>query len=130
MFQKHRKSILWLMLLLSLLLLCSCKENPSEEVLKARLIGHFEARGYTCSFEAAPLERSVPIYNASAWEVMHLGQEEVLVYFDESNRADYLADGIDPAGYTFVGQLGLRYVLAYEGQDEDVLEALRAMPEV
>ena len=129
MFQKHRKSILWLMLLLSLLLLCSCKENPSEEVLKARLIGHFEARGYTCSFEAAPLERSVPIYNASAWEVMHLGQEEVLVYFDESNRADYLADPIDESIYGKVARFGLRFVVVYSGADAGVLNALDSMPQ-
>jgi len=72
----------------------------------------------------------VPIYKASSWKKLMLSDEEVLVYFDESNRADYLVSGIDPAGYSFVGPFGLRFVLVYQGADSGVLEALNAMPEV
>ena len=127
---KNAKIRLGMVLLLLLALVCGCKQNPTDAELKARLVGHFADHGYTCAFEKAEEECEVPIYNASVWEKLHLGQEEVLVYFDESNRADYLASGIDPAPYSFVGRLGLRYVLVYEGQDEKVLEALRAMPEI
>ena len=127
---KTRKSMLAALLALVLLLLCSCKQNPTQEKLYARLTAHFASHGYTCSFAHVDADRAVPIYKAEAWQVLLLNGEEVLLYFDESNRADYLADGIDASAYSFVGHLGLRFVLVYEGQDEGVLEALRDMPQV
>lgn len=128
--QKTRKAALVALLMCMLALLCGCKQNPSEEKLYARMTEHFARHGYECVFSPLEEERKVPIYNATAWKTLMLGQEEVLVYFDESNRADYLASGIDPAGYSFVGRFGLRFVLVYEGADSGVLEALNAMPEV
>lgn len=128
--QKKMPKYLLAMLLVSMvLMLCGCKQNPPEEKLYAKLIGHFEKYGYTCSFADVDEQRQVPIYKPEAWKSMMLDGEEVLVYFDESNRADYLADGIEKADYSFVGRFGLRFVLVYEGNDTKVLEALGAMPE-
>ena len=110
-------------------LLCSCKVNPSEDQLFRKLLTHFRERGHSVSVQK--LEngmRAVPIYNASVWYSMIVDGEEVLVYFDESNRADYLAEGIDPAPYSCVTRFGLRFVLVYEGENADVLNTLHAIP--
>lgn len=108
----------------ALFLLCGCKQNPKN--LYAKLLSHFEERGYSC--ELAPLsdaERDVPIYNAGAWMSLLLnGEEEVLVYFDESNRADYLSGRIDEEQYGLATRFGLRFVLVYQGEDEGVIKAL------
>lgn len=51
--------------------------------------------------------RDVPIAGPEAWDSLMLdGREEVLVYFDESNRADYLSGRVDTERY------GLQPVLA------------------
>ena len=55
------------------------------------------------------------------------GKETVLVYFDESNRADYLSGLIDKDEYGRVAHFGLRFVLVYDGSDPDVLDVLDAM---
>lgn len=121
----HWKRLLLLALLLcTALMLCACKQNPSEEQLYAKLLACFEQSGYTCTL--SPLaEREVPIYNASAWKSLLLdGTQEVLVYFDESNRADYLSALIPAEAWGCVTRFGLRFVLVYEGTDADVLSAL------
>ncbi len=115
------------MLTACLLLLCACKQNPTQEALYQPLEMHFAQYGFVCEWHGVAQDRSVPIYNASVWRSLNLGGEEVLVYFDESNRADYQADGVERDGYSFVGHFGLRFVLVYEGQDVKVLEALNAM---
>ena len=130
MLPKLRKTMLAALLLGMLFLLSGCKQNPSEQQLYARMTEYFETRGYTCSFSAAEKNTEVPIYLPSAWKTLMLDAEEVLVYFDESNRADYLASGINAEDYSFVGQFGLRFVLVYRGADPGVLQALHAMPEV
>lgn len=116
------------LLLAVLALLSACKANPSEEELYARLFAHFQSAGYTCELAAVDEGRDVPIYNASVWRSLVLnGAEEVLVYFDESNRADYLASRIDTASYGYITRFGLRFVLMYQGSDEGVASALLAI---
>ena len=56
------------------------------------------------------------------------GLEEVLVYFDESNRADYLSGRVDAERYGLATRFGLRFVLVYGGEDEGVREALENIP--
>ena len=86
-----KKCLLALVLLATALCLCSCKENPTGEELFGKLVGHFASSGFTCVLEPVEAGRAVPIYNASVWYSLKLDGEEVLVYFDESNRADYLS---------------------------------------
>ena len=118
-----------LMLCMLMLLVCACKQNPSEQQLFAKLIAHFEDRGYACTL--AKLEepdRAVPIYKAEAWHSLRVNGEEVLVYFDESNRADYLSEPVDEAEYGHVSRFGLRFVVVYPGEDEGIIQALDEMP--
>lgn len=124
-----KRAALLALCLLTALMLCACKQNPSPEKLYAKLLGHFQAQGYDCTLEPlADENRAVPIYKASAWKRLLLdGAEEVLVYFDESNRADYLSSLIDGETYRHVTRFGLRFVLVYEGEDAGVLAALAAI---
>lgn len=130
MLPKLRKFMLAALLLGLIFSFSGCKQNPSEQQLYARMTEYFETLGYTCTFFDADENTQVPIYISSAWKMMKLDDEEVLVYFDESNRADYLASGIDAETYSFVGRFGLRFVLVYRGANPSVLQALQAMPEV
>ena len=122
--KKTKRLALLLAALLPLLCACQKQSQPYQ-----KLLAYFENLGYTC--QLAPLadeNQTVPIYRASAWQTLTLnGAEQVLVYFDESNRADYLAAGIDPQAYGCVSRFGLRFVLVYDGADQGVLDALAAM---
>ena len=122
-----KKIFLLILLACTALTLNGCRENPSEEKLYAKLLDHFERRGFTCILSEAEADRNVPIYNASAWRRLTVDEEDILVYFDESNRADYLLDGIDQTPYTYAGRMRLRFVLLYAGENESLLEALRAL---
>ncbi|NLO86847.1 MAG: hypothetical protein GX096_15685 [Clostridiales bacterium] len=129
--QNKKKTAVLAMLLVSLLLFAGCKQNPSEEQLFSKLIAHFEDRGYPC--DKIPLAQStetmdVPIADASSWYLCTMGQEQVLIYFDESNRADYLASQIDQEQYGHVATYGLRFIVNYRGEDAGILEAMDAMP--
>lgn len=129
--RRGKRRTLGVICLAALVLLCGgCKQNPSQERLYSKLLAHFEERGYAC--ELAPLadaERDVPIDSASAWTSLWLDNEhEILVYFDESNRADYLSGRIDQDQYGLVTRFGLRFVLIYQGDDENVVKALEKIP--
>ena len=65
-----KKTVLLILLLCAVLALNSCKENPSEEELYAKLLSHFEQRGFSCTLSGLPVDRNVPIYNASAWRTL------------------------------------------------------------
>ena len=71
----------------------------------------------------------MPIYNASVWYTLFLSGEEVLVYFDESNRADYLSAQIDEEDWGTVARFGLRFILVYEGENPEILSVLQEMKE-
>lgn len=126
--QSSKRRRLAALLLLVLLTLCSCKQNPSQEQLYAKLFTYFEQRGYQCSLSPAPEDLDAPIYKPQVWQCLTLNdQETVLVYFDESNRADYLSEGIDPETYGYATRFGLRFVLVYQGEDEGVLNVLEGI---
>ena len=86
-----------LILLLAVILttVCACRENPTQDQLYSKLFAHFETYGFSCTLQHVDPERQVPIYKASAWQSLLLGEEELLVYFDESNRADYLSTFVE-----------------------------------
>lgn len=113
-----------------LALISACAANPPREELYQKLLGYFEGLGYAC--ELSPLSdggRDVPIAGPDAWDSLLLdGREEVLVYFDESNRADYLSGRVEAESYGLATRFGLRFVLVYGGEDEGVREALENIP--
>ncbi len=122
-----RRFLVVCILVLSSLLLSACHENPTQEKLYRKLFDYFEGFGYSCSLQEAEPEQQVPIYKPSAWKKLLLNGEEVLVYFDDSNRADYLSEAIDEDAYGYVTRFGLRFVLVYGGDDAGVLKALNAI---
>ena len=126
-----KKHILAVLLLLCLGL-AGCKQNPSEQALFSKLITCFQNHGFVCTLarlEDRDPEREVPIYNASVWHTLDLSGEEVLVYFDESNRADYLSAQIDEEDWGTVARFGLRFILVYEGENPEILSVLQEMKE-
>ena len=127
MMKSWKKRLLALMLAAFMPLLCACHENPSQEELYSKLFAHFENYCYECRLQPVEEGTAVPIYKASAWQKMLLNEEELLVYFDDSNRADYLSETIDEAIYGRVTCFGLRFILVYPGSDAGVLKALDAI---
>ncbi|MDD3335938.1 MAG: hypothetical protein PHI98_10550 [Eubacteriales bacterium] len=122
-----KRELLVLILLLLLPLFCSCKQNPTEEQLYAKLLKAFEDAGYSCVLEELPSDAPVGIYNATVWKRLRVGQEEVQVYFDESNRADYLLTFVDEDVYGYTTCFGQRFVLVYHGTDEALLAFLKQL---
>ena len=122
----------WLLLSLAAILfsLCACHQNPSQEQLYSKLFSHFESRGFSCSLLSVEESRAVPIYRASAWNALLLDGEEVLVYFDDSNRADYLSTFVDEENFGPAWRFGLRFILVYNGDNEKVLNALNDIENV
>ena len=122
-----KKAMLLALLAAVLLTMCACHTNPPAERLYAKLFSHFENHGFTCGLRPVEEDRSVPIYRASAWQSLMLDGEEILLYFDDSNRADYLSGFVDQDVFGPVWRFGLRFVLVYGGQDPAVLDALNAI---
>ncbi len=113
--------------MLVLLAVSACHENPSQEQLYSKLFAHFESFGLACELQPIEEEQPVPIYKAAAWQKLMLNGEEVLVYFDDSNRADYMSTFVDEETFGPAWRFGLRFVLVYGGNDPDVLDALNAI---
>lgn len=119
-------------LLLLCLLLCSCAKNPTQEQLYAKLIGRFAQAGCPVTLAAVPEGHAVGIADASCWIQLCFADEAetpVMVYFDESNRADYLKTFVDPEAFGLVTRFGQRFVLTYSGSNDAVTALLKAMDE-
>ncbi len=122
-----RKTGLLLLLCAMLPVLNACHANPSQQQLYSRMFAHFESYGLACELQTMEPEREAPIYKSSAWQRLMLNGEEVLVYFDDSNRADYLCSFVDEEAFGPAWRFGLRFVLVYAGEDPVVLQALNAI---
>lgn len=109
------------------LLLYACTQNPTQEKLYAKLLSCFADAGYTVSL--APVDDGVPvgIVDTSRWQQLMVGEETVLVYFDESNRADYLKTFVDQEQFGLVTRFGQRFVLTYAGDDAALIQLLQEM---
>lgn len=127
MMKQTKKRILACLLAVMMIVLCGCHQNPPQEQLYSKLFSHFANYGFACKLQPIELQRKVPIYKASAWQSLWLDGEEVLVYFDDSNRADYLSTFVDESVYGPAWCFGLRFVLVYNGENAKVLEALNAI---
>lgn len=116
-----------LALLLACLCLCGCAQDKTPEQRDAKLLGYFTGLCLSCEYAPDVAVENPAIYKPSAWQTLLVDGEAVYVYFDESNRADYLLEGIDTDIYGYATRYGLRYVLNYRGDSEAVLEALRGI---
>jgi len=64
----------------------------------------------------------IPIYDQTVWQSLMVGDEEMLVYFDSSNRAKHLVQqfcGVLDNGKAFY--VGLRFILYYQGDSQDIM---------
>lgn len=122
--KSKQKPIQAAMLLIIVLLACTgCGKQTVDKQL-ATLSKALDEAGYACTItplsEVAP-DTDVPIHDATVWYSVKLGEEELLVYFDSSNRAKQLAKQFctDPA-YGRTIAYGLRYIISYQGSDTEV----------
>ena len=112
---------------LTLGLLCGCQKTVTDEERFHKLIDVFTEAGYPCALQDLPDDTPVGIYNASVWKALNVNGQTVLVYFDESNRADYLFSMIDQETYGYATYWGQRFVLNYSGTDEALLTFLKTL---
>lgn len=128
--KRIKQMLLAAMLAAVVVVLCACHKNPAQEQLYSKLINHFENHGFSCALQPLQEDRAAPIYKASAWQSLLVNGEEVLVYFDDSNRADYLMNFVDEETFGPAWRFGLRFVLVYGGNDAQLLNALNAIENV
>lgn len=122
-----KKSLLTVLLAALCLLLCACAAQRSEEELYSKLLARFNEAGYMPVVSALNDDSQVPFAGAAYWRQIDLGEEKVLVYFDESNRADYLKSFADAERFGTVVRFGQRFVLAYQGNDAVLTAFLQAL---
>lgn len=116
------------------LLVSSCTAQPLENKFQA-FVNWLGDHGYSSTY--TPLadsgnEVDVPIFNETVWYLFALeGGEELLVYFDTSNRAKQLAEQFcSNPSYGKTAAFGLRFIVNYRGNDEGVLSLLEEIAAV
>ena len=124
---KQKRFLAAALMALTIGLLCGCQKIVDESKRFQKLIAVFTDAGYACTLQDVPAETPVGIYNASVWKALEVDGETVMVYFDESNRADYLSAMIDAADFGYATYWGQRFVLTYNGTDEELLQFLKAL---
>lgn len=122
-----KRVFLLLSLLFCLVALTGCFRATALRDPYAQIVEVFSGAGYAATLEDAREDVPVGIYNASVWKALRLGDETVMVYFDESNRAEYLANLIDESPFDVVTSYGQRYVLTYSGSDEALISFLEEL---
>ena len=123
----QKRSFICLVLAGLTLFLSGCAKTPTDEQRYRKLIALFTDAGYSCALSDPPPDTPVGIYNASVWKTLKIGEETVMVYFDESNRADYLITLVDPAVCDLAVDWGQRFILTYNGDDETLIAFLQAL---
>ncbi len=126
MTRNTRKGLLAMLLALCFSL-CACAGNPSQDKLYAKLISRFTDAGCSVTLAPVPQGQPVGIADASRWQQLLVDGEAVLVYFDESNRADYLQTFVDAEAFGLVTRFGQRFVLTYAGENQRVLAVLEQL---
>ena len=122
----------WLAALLagSLLAFSGCQEASQLDKLSA-LAEWITGQGYACTYDLqarAAADIPVPIGDQSLWIPFQVEGEELLVYFDTSNRAKQLAQQFcGDAAYGTSAAFGLRFIVNYRGGDPGILALLEAM---
>ena len=117
----HQRKIAPIIALLLMFTLTFCTNNHIETDPYEPILNRFNTFHTICN--PMPETYDAPIYNPSAWCVLQVDGEEVWVYFDESNRADYLSQSIADA-YDHVVTIGMRYILVYNGENPAIIKAL------
>ena len=120
-----KKKSLIIMLFLLAIALCfmcsSCQKTYQDPYIT--MANEFISRGFPVKILDVTPTTNVAIYTNEVWKCFEYKQEQIYVYFDESNRADYLCDQINKEQFTHVAPFGLRYVLTYNGTDAALLQS-------
>ena len=88
----------------------------------------FENGGFSVSLSEVSDGTPVAIGENSRWKALNTESgDEVLVYFDDSNRAEYLAGMVEPGPYGQIFWYGQRYILTYAGSGQALLEFLHSL---
>ena len=116
-----------ILVILILLVATSCQKQISLEQRYDEVISYFASRGINGRIDDAKENQRVAIYLPSAWKVFTYNNEEILVYFDESNRADYLSSIVDSSVFPYVANMGLRYVFTYSGNNNEIIQEFTAL---
>ena len=119
-----------LLLLLAALVTSACQTENQLSKLET-LADWMREQGYTPTYALlAEAGRTVdmPIANENAWYLFRLGDEELYVYFDTSNRAKQLAEQFfSDAAYGCTAAFRLRFIVNYRGEDDGILKLLDNM---
>jgi len=129
---KSKTTILLLILFVAimLLILLTSGQKRDEQAYFKPLTDFLASCGYAYSLESLKDQvgsRDVPIYNETVWYSLRIGadEEEVLVYFDSSNRAKQLADQFCRGDESRkVVHVGMRFILCYQGTDEGIVRLM------
>ena len=118
------------LLLLMALAISSCQ--PENLLIKLETLASWmQEQGYSSTYALlAETGKTVnmPIVNESAWYLFRLGDEELYVYFDTSNRAKQLAEQFfNDASYGRTVAFRLRFIVNYRGEDKGILRLLDDM---
>lgn len=125
----------WLAAVLAgmLLALSGCQEASQLDKLSA-LEKWITGQGYECIYDPslrAAEGTPVPIGDASLWIPFQVQGEELLVYFDTSNRAKQLARQFAAhEAYGTSAAFGLRFIVNYRGTDPNIFALLESMAAV
>jgi hypothetical protein len=120
-----KKKAFGVFLLATALAFTSCQKRDEQAYFQP-LADFLTAHGYG-EYALEPLadqagNTSVPIYDATVWHSLRIGTEELLVYFDSSNRAKQLADQFCREDESQkVIYVGLRFIICYAGADEGII---------
>lgn len=126
---KRVKSVfLPFLLVLCLGLLTGCFRATALKEPYAQIMQAFENGGFSVSLSEVSDGTPVAIGENSRWKALNTESgDEVLIYFDDSNRAEYLAGMVEPGPYGQIFWYGQRYILTYAGSSQALLEFLHSL---
>ncbi len=126
--KRVKSAFLVFLLMICPALLTGCFRATALKDPYAQIKQVFENGGFSVSVSALSDGTPVAIGDVSRWKALRTEDgEEVLVYFDDSNRAEYLAGMAEQGPYGQIFWYGQRYVLTYAGSSQALLEFLHSL---
>ena len=108
----------------------ACRQEAQTSKVQ-KLADWLSDKGYHCSYvllAETEIILDVPIENENDWYLFRIGEENLFVYFDTSNRAKQLVEQFfskSAAGHTVA--FTLRFIVHYLGEDIGILSLMNDM---
>ena len=103
-------------------------KSNNRNISVSSVAASFENGGFSVSLSEVSDGTTVAIGENCRWKALNTESgDEVLVYFDDSNRAEYLAGMVEPGPYGQIFWYGQRYILTYAGSSQALLEFLHSL---